>query len=127
MEGAKKYCETYLHQFMRGIAIPPFKGQGDLLNESELKLHIQNAIKDNNYAVNFDGVSMIYTRLEEEFESDKLETVFCFRVCCCLPFWRKREYEKQVALRPWTLKISLRKSNVTPMPMLGRGPLSPLN
>jgi hypothetical protein len=122
MEAAKKYCETYLHQFMRGIAIPPFKGRGDLLNESELKLHIQKVIKDNNYAVNFDGINMIYTNLKEEFEPDTLETM-----CCCLPFWRKCEYEKQVALRPWTLKISLRKSNVAPMPMLGRIPLSPLN
>lgn len=121
MDGAKKYCETVVHQFMRGTAIPPYKGHGDFLDESELTLHIQKVIKDNNYAVNFDNVRMTYVNLEEVFgEPDKLETVCCLRVCCCLPFWRKREYKKQVALRPWTLTIALRKSNVTPMPMLGR-------
>lgn len=120
MNDAKKYCETFVHQFMRGTAIPPYKGQGDFLDESQLKLHIQKVIKDNNYNVNFDNVRLTYVNLEEEFEPDKLETVCCFRVCCCLPFWRKREYEKQKALRPWTLRIALRKSNVSPMPMLGR-------
>jgi hypothetical protein len=116
MEAAKKYCETFVHQFMRGTAIPPYRGQGDFLDESELKLHIQKVIKDSAYAVNFDGVHMTYINLAEP---DKLETVCCFSVCC-LPYWCKLAHQKQVALRPWTLKIALRKSTVTPMPMLGR-------
>jgi hypothetical protein len=120
MDNAKKYCETYIHQFMQGVLVRPYESSGDLLNETELKLHIQNIIKENNYLVNFDKVEMKYVNLEERFEVDPLETVCCFRVMCCLPFWRKREYNRQRALRPWTLQIYLRKSNVTPMPMLGR-------
>lgn len=130
MEAAKQYCNTYVHEFMRGVNLEPYKGKGDLVDVDELKLYVQKVIKDNNYMVNFDGVSILYLNLEEIFAPDKLETECC--ACCCLPFWQKREYEKHKAQRPWFLKVALRKSNVTPMPFLGRNsgrytPLSPQN
>ena len=132
MDEAKKYCETFVHEFMRGTAIPPYEGKGDLVDVDELKMYVQKVIRDNNYLVNFDGVSILYLNLEKLFEPDVLETVCCLRVFCCLPFWRKREYEKHKAQRPWALKVVLRKSNVNPTSFLGRNsglhtPLSPQN
>jgi hypothetical protein len=121
MDNAKKYCENYVQQYMRGVYnIEPYESHGELPDQDELKQHTQNFIRTNAFPINLDHVKISYVNLEERFAVDKLETVWCIKVMCCLPYWRKREYNKQVALKPWAIQIAIRKSNVTPIPMLGR-------
>ncbi len=116
MDNAKKYCDNYVQQFMRGVYnIKPYEGHGELPDQDELKQHIKAFIKINSFPINLDHVKISHVNLEERFAVDSLETVCCFRIICYLPFWRKRAYNKQNTLKPWTIHITLRKSDITPM------------
>jgi hypothetical protein len=117
MDAAKKYCCTYVQQFMRGEKPLPYESHGPTPDRDELKYYLQKFIRENNYNLNLDFVKCSYVNLEERYNDDaKLAGLGC----CCIVWWSKYKYNKEKANPPWTIQIGLRKSNVIPMPMLGR-------